>query len=72
MPCGPRGHPAVRFAGCGLLALCAVTGLGGLLGGAPPGLVLDVPVDGLLQAPGEVGVGGLQPSSRWSFVESMA
>ena len=40
-----------------LLALCAVTGLGGLLGRAPPGLVLDVPVDGGLQALGEVGVG---------------
>lgn len=39
-----------------LLALCAVAGLGGLLGRAPPGLVLDVPVDGLLQALGEVGV----------------
>ena len=64
---GTQGHPhalrlragAPRCAspGCGLLALCAVTGLGGLLGRAPPGLVLDVPVDGLLQAPGEVGVG---------------
>lgn len=40
-----------------LLALCAVAGLGGLLGRAPPGLVLDVPVDRLLQALGEVGVG---------------
>ena len=39
-----------------LLPLCPVPGLGGLLGGAPPGLVLDVPVDGLLQALGEVGV----------------
>ena len=40
-----------------LLALCAVAGLGGLLGGAPPGLVGHVPVDGLLQALGEVGAG---------------
>ena len=40
-----------------LLALRAVAGLGGLLGRAPPGLVLDVPVDCLLQALGEVGVG---------------
>ena len=34
----------------------SVARLGGLLGRAPPGLVLDVPVDGLLQALGEVGV----------------
>ena len=40
-----------------LLALRAVAGLGGLLGGAPPGLVGDVPVDGGLEALGEVGVG---------------
>ena len=39
-----------------LLALRPVAGLGGLLGRAPPGLVLDVPVDGLLQALCEVGV----------------
>ena len=39
-----------------LLALRAVAGLGGLLGRAPPGLVLHVPVDGLLQPFGEVGV----------------
>ena len=39
-----------------LLALCAVAGLGGLLGRAPPGLVGDVPVDGGPEAPGEVGV----------------
>lgn len=39
-----------------LLPLCPVAGLGGLLGRAPPGLVLDVPVDGVLQALGEVGV----------------
>ena len=31
--------------------------LGGLLGRAPPGLVCHIPVDGGLQAPGEVGVG---------------
>ena len=34
----------------------SVARLGGLLGRAPPGLVLDVPVDGLLEALGEVGV----------------
>ena len=39
-----------------LLALRAVPGLGGLLGGAPPGLVVDVPVDGGLETLGEVGV----------------
>ena len=57
MPCGPARAP--RGAGCragGLLALGPVPGLGGLLGRAPPGLVGDVPVDGGLQAPGEVGV----------------
>lgn len=64
---GPQGHPhALRpragaprcgTPGFGLLPLGAVAGLGGLLGRAPPGLVLDVPVDGLLQALGEVGVG---------------
>ena len=41
----------------GLLPLRPVTGLGGLLGRSPPGLVLHVPADGLLQALGEVGVG---------------
>ena len=58
MPCIPARAPrgAVRRDAV-LLALRAVAGLGGLLGGAPPGLVGDVPVDGLLQAPGEVGVG---------------
>ena len=40
-----------------LLPLRTVAGLGGLLGRAPPGLVGDVPVDGGLQALGEVGVG---------------
>lgn len=40
-----------------LLALCAVARLGGLLGRAPPGLVLHVPVDRLLEPLGEVGVG---------------
>ena len=40
-----------------LLALGAVAGLGGLLGGAPPGLVGDIPVDRLLEPLGEVGVG---------------
>ena len=39
-----------------LLPLCAVARLRGLLGRAPPGLVLHVPVDGGLQALGEVGV----------------
>lgn len=39
-----------------LLPLCPVAGLGGLLGRAPPGLVGDVPADGLPQALGEVGV----------------
>ena len=39
-----------------LLALCAVPGLGGLLGRAPPGLVGHVPVDGGPEALGEVGV----------------
>lgn len=39
-----------------LLALRPVAGLCGLLGRAPPGLVLDVPVDGGLEAFGEVGV----------------
>lgn len=54
----PRaGTPRCASPGCGLLALCAVTGLGGLLGRAPPGLVGHVPVDGGLQALGEVGVG---------------
>ena len=58
MPCGPARAPrgAVRRNAV-LLALCAVAGLGGLLGGAPPGLVLDVPVDGPLEPLGEVGVG---------------
>ena len=53
----PRaGAPRCGPPGFGLLALCAVAGLGGLLGRAPPGLVGHVPVDGLLQALGEVGV----------------
>ena len=39
------------------MSLSPIPGLGGLLGRAPPGLVLDVPVDRLLQALGEVGVG---------------
>lgn len=57
MPCGPVRAPrgAVRRDAV-LLALCAVARLGGLLGRAPPGLVLDVPVDGGLEALGEVGV----------------
>lgn len=58
MPCVPARAPrgAVRRDAV-LLALCAVARLGGLLGRAPPGLVGDVPVDGGLQALGEVGVG---------------
>ena len=58
MPCGPARAPrgAVRRDAV-LLALCAVAGLGGLLGRAPPGLVGHVPVDRLLQPLGEVGVG---------------
>ena len=63
---GTQGHPHVLRPragaprcgppGLGLLALCAVAGLGGLLCRAPPGLVGDVPVDGGLEALGEVGV----------------
>ena len=54
----PRaGAPRCGSPGLSLLPLCAVARLGGLLGRAPPGLVLDVPVDGGLQALGEVGVG---------------
>ena len=54
----PRaGDPRSYSPGAALLALRAVAGLGGLLGGAPPGLVGDVPVDGGLQPLGEVGVG---------------
>ena len=58
MPCGPAWAPrgAVRRDAV-LLPLGAVAGLGGLLGGAPPGLVGDVPVDGGLEPLGEVGVG---------------
>ena len=58
MPRGPARAPrgAVRRDAV-LLALCAVARLGGLLGRAPPGLVGHVPVDGGLQALGEVGVG---------------
>lgn len=53
----PRaGAPRRGSPGFGLLALGPVPGLGGLLGRAPPGLALDVPVDGGLQALGEVGV----------------
>ena len=57
MPCGPARAPrgALRRDAV-LLPLRAVAGLGGLLGRAPPGLVGDVPVDGLPQSPGEVGV----------------
>ena len=45
--------------GAGLLALRPVPGLGGLLGRAPPGLVVAVPADRLREAGGEVGVPGL-------------
>ena len=51
--------PGPRFVSQGLLPLLPlrpVPGLGGLLGRAPPGLVLHVPVDGGLEALGEVGV----------------
>ena len=60
LPCGKSSYRRCWETGApgfGLLALCAVACLGGLLGRAPPGLVLDVPVDRLLQALGEVGVG---------------
>ena len=54
----PRaGAPRCGSPGFGLLPLRAVACLSGLLGRAPPGLVGDVPVDGGLQALGEVGVG---------------
>ena len=54
----PRaGAPRCGSPGCGLLPLRPVPGLGGLLGRAPPGLVLDIPVDGCLEPLGEVGVG---------------
>ena len=56
MPCGPPGAPR-KGTRAVLLALCAVARLGGLLGRAPPGLVLDVPVDGGPEALCEVGVG---------------
>ena len=53
----PRaGAPRCGPSGFGLLALCPVAGLGGLLGRAPPGLVLHVPVDRLLKPLCEVGV----------------
>ena len=42
-----------------LLALGGVPRLGGLLGRAPPGLVVAVPADRPREAGGEVGVGGL-------------
>ena len=58
MPCGPARAPrgAVRRDAV-LLALGPIPGLGGPLGRAPPGLVLHVPVDRLLEPLGEVGVG---------------
>ena len=53
----PRaGAPRCGSPGFGLLPLRAVARLGGLLGRAPPGLVGHVPVDGGLEALGEVGV----------------
>lgn len=54
----PRaGAPRCGSPGFGLLPLRAVARLGGLLGRAPPGLVLHVPVDGGPEPLGEVGVG---------------
>ena len=52
---------AVWIDRCGdwLLPLLGVLGLGGLLGGAPPGLVVAVPGNRLRQALREVGVGRL-------------
>ena len=55
LPGGGRGGGAASA----LLPLLPVPGLGGLLGRAPPGLVVAVPLDGPLQALGEVGVLGL-------------
>ena len=53
----PRaGAPRCGMPARGLLPLRAVAGLGGLLGRAPPGLVLHVPVDRLLEPLREVGV----------------
>ena len=53
----PRaGAPRCGSPGFGLLPLGAVARLGGLLGRAPPGLVLHVPVDRLPEPLGEVGV----------------
>ena len=67
--CRPRGGLAIipgRECPAGaarpdhcLLPLRPVASLGGLLGRAPPGLVLAVPLDGLREAGGEVGVAGL-------------
>ena len=53
---GPRGAAAPAML---LLALGGVPRLGGLLGRAPPGLVVAVPADRLREAGGEVGVRGL-------------
>ena len=52
-----------------LLPLRGVSRLGGLLGGAPPGLVLAVPGNRLREALGEVGVGRL-PAELAVFVSS--
>ena len=54
----PLRYVQGRLAG-GLLALGAVARLGGLLGRAPPGLVLAIPANRLREAGGEVGMGRL-------------
>ena len=51
MPSRPCPNAGGKFS---LLALGGVPRLGGLLSGAPPGLVLAVPPDGLGEALGEV------------------
>ena len=57
-----------------LLSLGAVAGLCGLLGRAPPGLVLHVPADGLAESLGEAGVLGAPAELRLQLgaVDSVA
>ena len=57
-PGTPSGTASWRC-GAGLPPLRRVLGLGGLLGGAPPALVVAVPLDGLGEALAEVGMEGL-------------